>query len=183
MEGRRSALHGHAIEARIVAEDPARGFAPSTGRIVGWAPPTAPGVRVDSGFAEGVEVLPHYDSLLAKVIAHGETRPEAIERLRLALLDFHVLGVSTNIGWLIDVLSRVAFGEGRFDTGYVERELPDWRPPEPDLAALGAVIRSASGESRTGSGPAASLPRMWAASDGFRVAGSSSGTGRQSVDT
>lgn len=150
MAGDRSAIRGHAIEARIVAEDPARGFLPSAGRIVGWAPPYGhPGVRVDTGLSEGGEVPQHYDSLISKVIAHGEDREAARRRLRDALLDFHVLGVPTNIAYLLEVVGSDGFCEGRFDTGFLAREFGDWRPasavPE-ELGALAAAGTSASPE-------------------------------------
>jgi acetyl/propionyl-CoA carboxylase alpha subunit len=141
--GVRSAMRGHAIEARIVAENPSRGFLPSVGRIEGWAEPRIPGVRVDTGFGAGDEVSRHYDSLLAKVIAHAETRDEAISRLRAALMDFHVLGVSTNIAFLLDVLEHPGFRAGSMDTGFLEREFTGWDAGPIPAAELGAIVRAA----------------------------------------
>jgi len=168
MSGERRAIVGHSIEARVVAEDPAAGFMPSTGKIVAWAEPKAPGIRVDTGFGPGAEVSRFYDSLIAKVIAHGETRLEAITRLRSALLDFHILGASTNIGYLIDVLSHPDFIVGRIDTGFLSREFHDWRPigipPE-----LGSIAGCANAGERPQSS-ASEADRVWSGSDGFRNA-------------
>ncbi|MFZ4506680.1 MAG: acetyl-CoA carboxylase biotin carboxylase subunit [Fimbriimonas sp.] len=134
---------GHAIEARIVAEDPAKGFLPSIGKILAWAQPRHPRVRVDTGYGPGTEVSRFYDSLIAKVIAHGETRSAAIDALRDALLDFHILGVRTNIAYLLDVLDHPEFRAGNFDTGFLEREFTAWQPAAPpmelaDIIAIGA---------------------------------------------
>ncbi len=169
MEGNRSALRGHAIEARIVAEDPARGFLPSTGKILAWAEPRAPGVRVDTGYGPGAEVSRYYDSLLAKVIAHGETRPQAIARLRGALLDFHVLGVRTNIAYLLDVLAHPDFLAGRFDTGWLGREFAEWAPSAEVPAELGAIVAAASA-AELATGTSAERKSVWDLADGFRNA-------------
>ena len=166
LAGDRSAIQGHSIEVRIVAEDPANGFLPSTGKIVGWTEPKAPGVRVDTGFGVGAEISRFYDSLIAKVIVHGATREEAISKLQLALLDFHILGVKTNIGYLLDVVSHPEFEAGRIDTGFLGREFADWNPgvlpPE-----LGAIVESAEKQavSRITS---IAAPGVWDVSDGFR---------------
>jgi len=168
VEGDRSELKGHAIEVRIVAEDPAKGFLPSAGKILAWAEPKAPGIRVDTGYGPGAEVPRFYDSLLAKVIAHGENRADTLEKLRSALMDFHILGVPTNIEYLLDVLHHPEFVDGNFDTGFLGREFGDWTPSTevPDelgamLALAGApeVLR-ASSESSCG---------VWDLSDGFRI--------------
>ena len=124
--GDRSAVNGHAIEARIVAEDPAQNFLPSVGKIIAWHAPVMPGVRVDTGYGPGAEIPRYYDSLVAKVIAHASTRSSAIDKLRAALLDFHILGVRTNIGYLLDILDSEMFRSGQFDTGSLGREFSDW---------------------------------------------------------
>lgn len=169
-EGKRTALSGHAIEARIVAEDPAKGFLPSAGQILAWAEPRVPGVRVDTGYGPGAEVPRHYDSLLAKVIAHGENRRDAIEKLQAALLDFHVLGVPTNIAFLLDVIDHPEFAAGRFDTGFVDRELSDWKPSDAAPPELGAIVRNATAAGGGGSA-AAEVSGVWDLADGFRIAG------------
>jgi acetyl/propionyl-CoA carboxylase alpha subunit len=129
MEGSRDAIFGHSIEVRIVAEDPGQGFMPSIGKIVGWAEPRSPGVRFDTGFGQGSEISRFYDSMIAKVIAHGANREEARKRLIAALNDFHVLGVKTNIGYLIEVLRSPGFVSGDIDTGYLGREFAEWHVP------------------------------------------------------
>ena len=107
---------GHAIEARVYAEDPARDFLPQAGRLLLYREPRLPGVRVDSGVAEGGEVPVHYDPMLAKVIALGENRDVAIARLVAALRDYPILGIRTNIPFLLRVLEHPRFraGGGRY---------------------------------------------------------------------
>ncbi len=116
METRELAPRGHAIEARLYAEDAEKGFVPSTGRILAWRAPE--GVRVESGIEVGTDVPMHYDPLLAKVIAHGATRMEAIRRLRHALEDVLVHGVITNRAFLIRVLDHPDFVNGRVSTDF-----------------------------------------------------------------
>lgn len=166
MSGDRSAMNGHAIEVRIVAEDPAQNFLPSVGKILAWSEPQSPGVRIDTGYGPEAEISRFYDSLIAKVIAHGSTREEAIRRVRRALMDFHVLGVRTNIGYLLDVLDHPDFQEGYFDTGFLGREFAAWSPGPPpnELADIVAASRGASeGSPRTSVAGGA-----WDISDGFR---------------
>ncbi len=148
MEGSRDAIFGHSIEVRIVAEDPGQGFMPSIGKIVGWAEPRSPGVRFDTGFGQGSEISRFYDSMIAKVIAHGANREEARKRLIAALNDFHVLGVKTNIGYLIDVLRSPGFVSGAIDTGYLGREFAKWHSPSvpKELGSIAAKSQSASAE-------------------------------------
>lgn len=110
-------LRGHAVQARVCAETP-RGFLPSTGRLAAFRPPQeAPHLRVEAGYGEGGEVTPHYDSLLAKVIAVGADRLEAIERLDAALAEFVIVGVDSNIPALRQALACEAFRAGRVHTG------------------------------------------------------------------
>src|SRR5262245_34799284 len=113
---------GHAIEARVYAEDPARGFLPQAGRILLYREPRMPGVRVDSGVAEGTDVPIHYDPLLAKVIATAATREEAVRRLVCALREFPILGVRTNTGFLLSILEHPRFRAGDIDTGWLDAE-------------------------------------------------------------
>lgn len=168
LKGDREAISGHAIEARVVAEDPARDFLPSVGDILAWAEPKIPGVRVDTGYGPGSSVPRYYDSLLAKVIAHAPSRPEAIARLRQALLDFHVLGVKTNICYLLDILDHPEFVAGRIDTGFLGRSFGDWKEPEAVPSELGAVAESAKAVARAGIAEPA--PGAWSSPDGFRNA-------------
>jgi propionyl-CoA carboxylase alpha chain len=119
-------LEGWAIEARVYAEDPTRGFVPSIGRVVGYRePPTDGSLRIDTGVEEGAEISMFYDPMIAKVIAHGVTRAEAIARLRDGLDAYYVRGVSHNIGFLNDVLGHPRFAEGRLSTGFIAEEYPD----------------------------------------------------------
>ncbi|MFF2616657.1 biotin carboxylase N-terminal domain-containing protein [Kitasatospora sp. NPDC058046] len=112
---------GHAIEARICAEDPERDFLPTGGRILTLDEPRGEGIRVDSGVAPGTVVTSAYDPMLAKVIAYGPDRPTALRRLRAALADTRILGVTTNTGFLRRLLAHPEVAAGRLDTGLVER--------------------------------------------------------------
>ncbi len=159
-------LCGHAIEARLYAEDPANDFLPATGRIALWEPPELAGVRVDSGVAAGSEVGIHYDPLLAKVIAAGESRSEATQRLVGALRGLGVGGVTTNRDFLIAVLEHPAFAAGELDTHFVERHLPAAkrgaaRNPQADrLHVIAAALHAH--ERRRGAGPLpTSIPSGW----------------------
>jgi len=116
-------IEGHAIEARVYAEDTAAGFLPSTGRLLAYREPTGAGVRVDGGVAAGLEVGPHYDPMLAKVIAHGADRAEAVDRLAGAIASTTVLGVATNLQFLSGLLADPAVRAGDIDTGTIERFL------------------------------------------------------------
>jgi len=113
---------GHAIEARVYAEDPARGFLPQAGRLLLYREPTMPGIRIDSGVEEGSEIPVQYDALMAKVIATATTREEAIARLVCALRDFPILGVQTNIPFLLRVLDHPRFRAGDVDTEFLDSE-------------------------------------------------------------
>jgi len=113
---------GHAVEVRVYAEDPSSGFLPQAGRLLLYREPRMPGVRVDGGVAEGDEVSVHYDPLLAKVIAWAETRDLAVARLIAALRAYPVLGIRTNIPYLLRILEHPGFRAGGVDTGFLERE-------------------------------------------------------------
>ncbi|MGV9270682.1 ATP-binding protein [Kitasatospora sp. NPDC003701] len=112
---------GHAIEARICAEDPERDFLPTGGRVLLLDEPQGEGIRVDSGVAPGTVVTSSYDPMLAKVIAYGPDRPTALRRLRAALADTRILGVTTNTGFLRRLLAHPDVAAGRLDTGLVEQ--------------------------------------------------------------
>jgi acetyl-CoA carboxylase biotin carboxylase subunit len=115
-------LRGHAIECRVNAEDPNRNFQPSPGLITAFHPPGGPGVRVDTHIYAGYQVPPYYDSLLAKVIVHGNSRTEALARMRQALDSFIIEGVTTTIPFLGRVMRHPDFIAGRVDTKFLERE-------------------------------------------------------------
>ncbi|MCX5111819.1 acetyl/propionyl/methylcrotonyl-CoA carboxylase subunit alpha [Streptomyces sp. NBC_00378] len=140
-------LTGHAIEARICAEDPARGFLPSGGTVLTLHEPQGNGVRTDSGLGTGGEVGSLYDPMLSKVIAYGPDRPTALRRLRAALADTVILGVPTNAGFLRRLLAHPAVAAGDLDTGLVEREASGLVPegvPEEVYAAAALLRHSAA---------------------------------------
>jgi acetyl-CoA carboxylase biotin carboxylase subunit len=120
---------GHVIEVRVNAEDPARNFQPSPGRITTYHPPGGPGVRLDSHVYDGYTVPPYYDSLLAKLICQGRDRSEAIARMVVALESFIIEGVTTTIPFLARVMQNDKFAAGDFDTKFLERESQLLREP------------------------------------------------------
>jgi geranyl-CoA carboxylase alpha subunit len=134
------ALRGHAIEARLYAEDPLADFLPSTGRTLAWRPGEGEGVRVDCGLECGATVGPHYDSLLAKVIAFGSDREEARRRLARALRDTFVAGVATNRDFLIDALGRRDFIDGQATTAFLAGAPPRAAAPSREAIALAALL-------------------------------------------
>ncbi|MFN3854363.1 MAG: acetyl-CoA carboxylase biotin carboxylase subunit [Phreatobacter sp.] len=129
------AIEGHAVEARLYAEDPERGFLPSTGRLHALEFGAGAGVRIDTGVEAGAEVSPHYDPMIAKVIAHGATRDEALDRLGAALARTVVAGPRTNVPFLKALIAAEGFRSGDFDTGFIDRH----------LEALGAVPQPMDG--------------------------------------
>lgn len=139
-------LRGHAIECRINAEDPYNGFLPSTGRITHSLLPTGPGVRVDTGVYPGFEITPFYDPLIAKLIVWGETRGQAILRMRRALEEYRIVGVRTNIPFHQTMMDSHRFMGGQYDTRFVEERF-SMRQPEgeretyhPEIAAVFATL-------------------------------------------
>ncbi|MCN9243282.1 ATP-grasp domain-containing protein [Streptomyces sp. RY43-2] len=139
---------GHAIEARLYAEDPARDWAPQTGTLHRLA---VPDVRLDTGYADGDTIGVHYDPLLAKAVAHAPTRAEAIRRLAAALERAEIHGPVTNRELLVRSLRHEEFGAARMDTGFYERHLPALTEPAPDpYAPLAAALADACGRSRFG---------------------------------
>jgi propionyl-CoA carboxylase alpha chain len=138
---------GWAIEARINAEDPSRNFLPSTGRLVQFRPPPGlgPELRVDTGVYEGGEVSMYYDSMIAKLIAHGKDREEARMRLAQALDAFVVKGPATNIAFLSAVVRHPRFASGTFDTGFIAQEFPNGHVPlAAPLAGSGVLVAVAA---------------------------------------
>jgi acetyl-CoA/propionyl-CoA carboxylase biotin carboxyl carrier protein len=163
---------GHAVEARLYAEDPARGFLPASGRVLAVSQPAGEGVRVDSALAEGVFVGTGYDPMVAKVVAWGEDRAAALARLRLALGSTHVLGFATNTGFLRRLLAHPDVEAGDLDTGLVEREaaglLGDPAPAQV-VAAAALLARSPGGGDPAPRGPRPGGP--WELADGWRPGG------------
>ncbi len=151
---------GHAFECRVYAEDPAAGFLPQAGRLLLYREPDGPGVRVDAGVVEGSEVTVHYDPLLAKLIVHAPTREAARARAVTALRQFPVLGLRTNVPFLVRLLQHPAVRDGRIDTGFIERELAHLvAAPAPEVtsragAAAASVAGTAGAWPHTAAGPA-----------------------------
>jgi len=139
-------LRGHAIEARVYAEDPFNNFLPNTGRLITYRPPQGNGVRVDDGFEEGMEIPVYYDPLIAKLTCYGSTRQEAIARMIRAIDEYRISGVETTLGFCKFVMQHEAFVSGNFDTHFVEKHfstssVPDNDRTEAMLAAVLAVAR------------------------------------------
>jgi len=169
-------LDGHAIEARVYAEDPEHGFLPSTGKIVALELPND--IRVDSGVEAGGEVTPYYDAMIAKLIAHAPTREAALGKLVHALERTLVAGVRSNVAFLAKLCRAEAFRQGRVDTGFIDRNLAMLGavPHEPDKAAValgvGYLLKSAAANETAATDDEASEPDSpWAARDGFQLGG------------
>ncbi len=134
---------GHAIECRIYAEDPANNFLPEIGKVRRAVEPVGPGVRVDAGVTTGDEISLHYDPMIAKLIVWGENRTEALRKMNWALRHYVVLGVTTNIPFLRDVVAHPAFRRGDVTTNFIPEHLSAWQPrteTPPDMALVAAAI-------------------------------------------
>jgi 3-methylcrotonyl-CoA carboxylase alpha subunit len=170
-------VQGHAIEARLYAEDPERGFLPQTGTLHRLRLPAAETARVDTGVRQGDAVTPFYDAMIAKIVVWGEDRATALARLRRALAETAVLGVTTNLGFLAQVLAHSEFAAATVDTGFVERRLGDLIPPRrpaPDAALAAAALsrvlsRAAAATAEAARSGDAFSP--WARIDGWRLNG------------
>jgi 3-methylcrotonyl-CoA carboxylase alpha subunit len=166
---------GHALEARIYAEDPDRGFLPSTGTLVHLAPPPeSASVRVDTGVEQGDAITPFYDPMIAKLIVHAGDRAGALARMRDALGRYRIVGVANNVEFLGRLVATPSFANADLDTALIEREHDRLFPPAslpPDdvwlLAALAEVERAAAAAAR-----AADAGSPWRALDGWRLNGS-----------
>ncbi len=119
--------HGHSIECRIYAEDPENGFMPSLGEILLLNEPSGPGIRIDSGIRQGDEVTMYYDPMIAKLSVHAGSRRNAIDRAIGALKQYAVLGVTTNVEYLISILQEGAFADGHLHTGFLDEIMPHWQ--------------------------------------------------------
>ena len=139
-------INGWAIECRINAEDPYNNFMPSTGRLALIIPPSGPGVRVDTGVYPGFEISPYYDSMISKLLVWGETRGEAVLRMRRALEEYKILGVKTNIPFHQTLMDSTRFMAGQFDTRFIEErfsmeDAEEGRARQPMIAAiLGTLV-------------------------------------------
>ena len=159
-------MDGHAIEARVYAEDPARGFLPTGGDVIALREPSRPGIRVDSGLARGTVVGSDYDPMLAKVIAHAGDRPTALRELDSALAGTAVLGLTTNVEFLRFLLADPDVAAGRLDTGLLDRRTPDFAPlpPGDDELIAAAAYRWVQSWQVTPASP-------WDVPSGWRIAG------------
>jgi acetyl-CoA carboxylase, biotin carboxylase subunit len=113
-------IKGHAVEVRVYAEDPSNNFLPDTGRLTTYVPPKGPGIRVDDGFEEGMDIPIYYDPMIAKLVTHGKDRTEAISRMIRAIDDYRISGVTTTLPFCKFVLQHKAFTSGNFDTHFVQ---------------------------------------------------------------
>lgn len=120
---------GHALECRLYAEDPAQNFIPSIGEIVCYRPPAGPGIRVDDGIETGFSVSSYYDPMLAKLITWGQDRREAVDRMIYALQETLLLGITSNLPYLLAILQSEPFREGDTTTNFLEQHLSNWSPP------------------------------------------------------
>ena len=159
-------ITGHAIEARIYAEDPARDFLPSIGKLVHLVTPAATDdVRIDTGVRQGDEITPFYDPMIAKLIVHAATRADAIDRMRAALAQYQIVGVRTNVEFLGRLMRAPSFVEAKLDTALIERERDHLFAPRGEAApfmwemAAQALSQSQRGEGRTSS--ASGRPSPW----------------------
>jgi len=162
------ACNGHAIEARLYAEDPETGFLPSTGAIHRLQLPSGEGVRVDAGVEQGGAVTPFYDPMIAKIVAHGATRKEAIARLAEALGEVVVVGPRSNAAFLEALVLRPEFAQGCFDTGFIERHLTELgavkQPVDDRAVAFGAAAAFAKAQASR-----VSLDDPWSVTDAFQL--------------
>lgn len=159
---------GHAIECRVYAEDAEAGFLPATGRLLALHQPTGLGIRVDSGLVEGQSITAAFDPMLAKLIVHASDREHAIERMRAALRQFVVLGVTTNLAFLDRVLAHEAFAAGEVDTGFVESRAEELAEAGPDDELLSVILAAAAINHREFRDLAASLPEPYASMGPWR---------------
>ena len=160
------AIHGHAIECRIYAEDPYAGFRPSPGRLAGYREPGGPFVRVDSGVVEGADVPVHYDPMLAKLVVWGRDRADAISRTRRALHDYRVVGIPTSIPFFLALFEDEAFLAGEYDTGFITPEwlkanlqAPGADDPWPAIAA--AIVKFEADRGTSSAAPTGDATSPW----------------------
>jgi 3-methylcrotonyl-CoA carboxylase alpha subunit len=172
------AIDGHAIEARVYAEDPDKGFLPSTGRLVHLVPPPeSDAVRVDTGVEQGDEITPYYDPMIAKLIVWGADRKQALARMQQALAQYRVVGVSNNINFLSRLVALPSFANAALDTGLIEREHgllfppPEEVPDEVWLVAVFAELLHEQHEANAKAAATADRDSPWRALDGWRLNG------------
>ena len=171
-------IKGHAVEARLYAEDPEKDFLPSTGKLWALEFPTDGSLRIDTGVEAGDEVTPYYDPMIAKVIAHGATRDEALDRLSGGLAKILVAGPKTNVAFLKALCDAKGFRAGQFDTGFIDANLValcgEARAPDDGLIAAGALYlaqREAEAVAMRAAGSVADIAGPWWTDDGFQLLG------------
>ncbi|MEE9265576.1 MAG: acetyl/propionyl/methylcrotonyl-CoA carboxylase subunit alpha [Gammaproteobacteria bacterium] len=169
-------MNGWAMESRIYAEDPSRGFLPSCGRLVRYQPPSGDDVRLDSGVREGAEIPIYYDPMIAKMITHADDRPAAIARMQLALDEFYMRGIAHNMNFLAAIFKNPRFADGQLSTSFIDEEFTGGYDPERmdeqewrTLACVAASVhqrlgRRARGISGRMSADAVEPPRDWVVS-------------------
>jgi 3-methylcrotonyl-CoA carboxylase alpha subunit len=171
---------GHSIECRVYAEDPANGFLPATGTILKAVEPQGPGIRVDTGVGTGDEITIHYDPMIAKLIVYGQNRADAMRRMDAALGQYVILGLTTNLRFLRDLINHPEFREGKATTALIERQFSEWTPPVeavPDealiAAALGEMLSpgAVSTSMQAGGATDGDVYSPWLRADGFRIGG------------
>src|SRR5262249_5089287 len=163
-------IAGHAAEARLYAEDPERNFLPSTGKLAALEFPKGEGLRIDTGVEAGSVVSPYYDPMIAKVIAHGRDRGEALARLAAALGETVVVGPRSNAAFLSRRAGHPEFRDGHFDTGFIDRHLSDLThlDPKAEAAVVGAGVEALL-EPRASAPADTSWRDPWNAVDGFSL--------------
>jgi acetyl-CoA carboxylase biotin carboxylase subunit len=160
---------GCAMECRLYAEDPENNFFPSPGRLVHYVEPGGPGVRVDGGVYQGWTVPIEYDPLLAKLTVWGETRQIAIERMRRALAEYRVGGITTNLSLFEEIMKDESFRAGRLDTGFLDRFMRDWKRPEASDDVLLASMLAAGSAEMKGARSRADVESSTSAPGGWRA--------------
>ena len=164
-------INGHAIEARIYAEDPARDFLPSIGTLRHLRQPQErPGVRIDTGVRQGDAITPNYDPMIAKLIVHGATRDEAVKRLSTALAEYEVVGVQTNLGLLRNIAGHQAFQAAELDTGFILRYEQVLSAPDPS-AEEQRIAQAAACMTLLASVQISATDDPWSVADAWRMNG------------
>ncbi|SEA69912.1 ATP-binding protein [Leifsonia sp. 21MFCrub1.1] len=159
-------LHGHAVEARVYAEDPERGFLPAAGHVLALREPEGDGVRVDSGIVAGIPIVTDYDPMLAKIIAWGDDRDVALARLRGALAGTSILGAVSNLAWLVGLVSDDDVRAGRMDTTLIDRRFAEQTPaPATEAELIAAALLAHRDRWRQ---PPAGVGALWGAPTGWR---------------
>ncbi|MEM1000660.1 MAG: acetyl-CoA carboxylase biotin carboxylase subunit [Bacteroidota bacterium] len=161
-------IHGHAIEVRVYAEDPANNFLPDIGKLLTYRRPQGHGIRVDDGFEEGMDIPIYYDPMIAKLIAHGANRQDAIDKMLRAIAEYEIVGFQTTLGFCAFALQHEAFVSGQFDTHFVKKYFtpeglaPPLAEPEAQVAALvGALLADEEKQSAQPAAPSSAQPSNW----------------------